>query len=485
MSYASLLKNIPEILSQPTGIAAIASVGIHGAIALIVPLMPVDSSKPKESASAKPVGILELSQADQNRLPQTPDSNSVALQPQLPQQLQLSQPLQLPQQPQLPLQQQLPPNLDSQSIVLPPPLPPYTQTTPPPIVTPPSNYRISSSSREQPVRRVPKSDFGFDSSGFNAANKKFTTPIPNFSEQELAIVESKPLPIDPLPKVSPSAIPNDLLNAQSPKPVVTPPITTANNNITPQTTQPSNNASQVSPNQPQVAPIRETPKAGDNLVLASESINRQTPITPKITNLPTKTTEQAIVAQVTSYENLRKAIQREYPNSQEKAVIRDTISTNKPGVEGTVLGYLVVDPEGKVLDIKFQDKSVTPDLQLKAREYFNTKAPKGDKQTNRYPFSLRFQNNGNNSAEATQEQTPAVVIPKPLSTPVTGNKLTPTPPLQNTNEQSAPVTTTNVKPSSTPEANNNELSPSVESSKKLIQKLNEVRQQRQGSNSRN
>ncbi|NJR19781.1 MAG: hypothetical protein HC785_31730 [Calothrix sp. CSU_2_0] len=35
MSYVSFLKNIPEVLTQPTGIAALASLGIHGAIAFI------------------------------------------------------------------------------------------------------------------------------------------------------------------------------------------------------------------------------------------------------------------------------------------------------------------------------------------------------------------------------------------------------------------------------------------------------------------
>lgn len=70
MSYVSLFKNIPELLSQPIGIAAIASLGIHGAIAMIVPLMPMDSSKSKDTASSKTVGLLELSQADQSRLPQ-------------------------------------------------------------------------------------------------------------------------------------------------------------------------------------------------------------------------------------------------------------------------------------------------------------------------------------------------------------------------------------------------------------------------------
>ena len=59
MSYVSLLKNIPEIFSQPTGIAAIASLGIHGAIALIVPLMPVNSGQSSKTDSPKAVGLME------------------------------------------------------------------------------------------------------------------------------------------------------------------------------------------------------------------------------------------------------------------------------------------------------------------------------------------------------------------------------------------------------------------------------------------
>ena len=80
MSYVSIFKNIPEILSQPTGIAAIASLGIHGAIALIVPLMPVNTSASSKADSPKAVGLMELSTADQSRLPQPPSTSQVALQ---------------------------------------------------------------------------------------------------------------------------------------------------------------------------------------------------------------------------------------------------------------------------------------------------------------------------------------------------------------------------------------------------------------------
>jgi hypothetical protein len=71
MSYITVLKSVPEILSQPAGIAAIASLGIHGAIAFLLPLMPVDSAKStKQAAITKPVGLAELTPSEQSRLPQ-------------------------------------------------------------------------------------------------------------------------------------------------------------------------------------------------------------------------------------------------------------------------------------------------------------------------------------------------------------------------------------------------------------------------------
>ncbi len=71
MSYVSLLKTIPDFLSQPAGIAVLASVGIHGVIALMLPLMPVETKKTKEVKTPKPVGVVELNQAERQRIPQT------------------------------------------------------------------------------------------------------------------------------------------------------------------------------------------------------------------------------------------------------------------------------------------------------------------------------------------------------------------------------------------------------------------------------
>ncbi|MEB3181838.1 MAG: hypothetical protein VKL59_22815 [Nostocaceae cyanobacterium] len=79
MSYVSLLKNLPDFLSQPAGIAAIASLGIHGALGFLLPLMPVDDNK-GEAASQRQVGLMNLNAAEQARLPQV---NPQAQSPQL------------------------------------------------------------------------------------------------------------------------------------------------------------------------------------------------------------------------------------------------------------------------------------------------------------------------------------------------------------------------------------------------------------------
>jgi TonB family protein len=82
MSYASsdqsspnLLKRIPQKLSQPTAIAVIASLGIHAALGLSLPYLPISSQeKPKP---ARNVQLLELKPEELNRLPPSP----LALQP--------------------------------------------------------------------------------------------------------------------------------------------------------------------------------------------------------------------------------------------------------------------------------------------------------------------------------------------------------------------------------------------------------------------
>jgi hypothetical protein len=540
MSYVSLLKNLPEIFSQPTGIAAIASLGIHGAIALIVPLVPVDSNKPKETPSAKTVGVMELSQADQSRLPQIPGQTPINPQ----------SPVLLSQSPGTPL------NLDSQTNLPPlPPPPAPSQFVMPPIPSSVGNYPIPALPKRQPLRNYSQGNFRIDSSGFNT-NSKFSS-VPRFNNRDITLGEAKPLPISKLPVLPDGKLPDGLPNAPAPLSVDSNPTPIAD---VAQNTQPGSDASKVGQNQQLVAAIGTTPQAGDNLTISQQAIPQgQLGATPNLSNQLAKPGTEQAIAQIKSYENLRASVQQQYPNAVEKSVIRETITTDKSEVQGIVLGRLVVNPDGKVLDIQFEGQSVTPALRVEAMQYFKTHPLKGDKQIAHYPFSLEFKNNSNAATGDTQKPAPgsaATVKPlnlplvntnqptsapgttvqpfnlpavnnnqptsapgttvKPLNLPaVNSNQLKPIPvtntkpltlPAVNSNQQT-PAPATTVKPSSnslinklqsapaatvkplaapapTPAAtvNSNQTAPIVESGKKLVQQLREVREQRETSN---
>ncbi|MEH2238395.1 hypothetical protein [Nostoc sp.] len=438
MSYVSLFKNIPEILSQPIGIAAIASLGIHGAIAMIVPLMPMDSSKPKDTASSKSVGLLELSQADQNRLPQS--TPQVGLQ-------------QLP--PVAPLSA---PNFSAQT-VLPPLAPPpsSSQLVLPPLPPSSNNYRVSSLPTRQSLRMIPSDNLRFDASKFDSSkyntSAKFSPSVPRVNVSDTKYESPKPLDINRLPELQSQQIPDDILrNAQSPNLSDTTPIPTAQGNTASQMTQPLNDASRIAQN-PLINSLKQSSRA-ENTLIGTRGTTLRTP------DLSGKGTQLAI-AQLDSYTNLRKEVQQQYPNAEQKPVIRQTLPTNKPNLEGAVLGVLVVDPDGKVLDIKFQDKLVSPELQLKARQYFNKQSPKGDKQISSYPFNLSFQNNTSSTTGTTQLSAPGInnnqLTPSPAAT------FKPLPDLRIRNNQPVSLPTRTLKPLAAPGVNGNqpEFSPTV------------------------
>ncbi|MCC5659480.1 hypothetical protein LC608_21420 [Nostoc sp. XA010] len=445
MSYVSLFRNIPELLSQPIGIAAIASLGIHGAIAMIVPLMPMDSNKPKDTASSKTVGLLELSQADQSRLPQS--TPQVGLQ-------------QLP--PIAPLST---PNFSAQTL-LPPVAPaPSSQLVLPPLPASSNNYRVSSLPTRQSLRMIPSGNLGFDASKFDSSKfnniPKFNTS-PKFSPSASPVNVSErkyeapqPLAVNRLPELQSQKIPDDILqNTQSPNLPGTSPITTAQVNTTPQMAQSVNDASRIAQS-PLINSLKQAPRAGDSLTLI-----RGTAL--KAPDLSAKGTQLAI-AQLDSYANLRKEVQQQYPDAEQKPVIRQTLPTKKPNLEGAVLGVLVVDPDGKVLDIKFQDKLVSPELKSEAREYFNKQSPKGDKQISSYPFNLSFQNNISNTTGTNQLSAPAI----------NNNQLTPKPfpELRIRNNQPASSSTGTFKPLAAPKVNGNQPKFSPTSAPKPLSEL--------------
>lgn len=78
MSYASLIQ-IPEGLRSSTSVAALASLGIHGLLWAVLPILPLDSTL---DTQLRTVGLVELTPQEQSRLPQA--SSGVVPPPTLP-----------------------------------------------------------------------------------------------------------------------------------------------------------------------------------------------------------------------------------------------------------------------------------------------------------------------------------------------------------------------------------------------------------------
>ncbi|AFZ57354.1 hypothetical protein H6G54_25645 [Anabaena cylindrica FACHB-243] len=460
MSYVSLLKNIPEILSQPTGIAAIASLGIHGAIALIVPLMPVDSKSTKtDSSQAQAVGLMELSPSDQSRLPQNIDPSQVAL-----------------QTPQLPLQQQLPPaNLSSQSTIMPPLEPPLSsQQVLPPIPQSSANYNLSYLPRRQPVQRFARNDFRTQISNFRVPKSTFSpSASPFVDDLDAKIKETQALNINRLPQVQADSKFAEPLNNPSPDPIDIGAGTTASGISQPQQIQLGDNGVQIAANSPSYLAAEqslqgrgELASAPRGLMPSPETTTRQQSERTNFNQSDSQVQKrEELLANLNSYNALRKTIQQEYPNVKEQAVIRETISTDQRGMEGTVVGRLVIAPDGKVLDIKFQDRSVSPQLQSKTREFFSANPPKVFKQTSSYPFQLRFQknNDSNNTQETTVKLQPS-------------QNQDSQPEIRKNQSNAQSVVIPNPSPVSVGE---NQPTVSTQSTQKLIQNLRQIKEERQ------
>ena len=425
MSYVSVLKNIPEILSQPTGIAAIASLGIHGAIALIVPLMPVNPSESAKIDPSKAVPLMELSSADQKRLPEAPKTSQIAL-----------------QQPQLPLQQQLAGALGGLSTIYPPIQPELSSQPLPLIPRSLSNYNLSSVPSRQSILGLIRSNSQREMPRLEARYTPSASPdVNNLSER---IPETEPLAINRLPELKQNnEIPGEPLNNPSSE----------------QYDIGSRTETEISPTQAVKSednPVK-IPQEQQKIALAGNSTGKSPEIVTNESELKSKRTEQ-LLAKIQSYRTLRQNIQQEYPNVKENGVIRETIPTDTPEMEGTVSGTLVLNSDGKVLDIKFQEASISPQLQSKVRAYFKNNPPQADKQLiSSYPFQFKFQNNLNASGVSSKIQPSATPNPEKVSTIQTQPSATPNPEKVSTiqTQPSATpnpekVSTTQTQPSATP-----------------------------------
>ncbi len=130
MSYSSLIQSVPEVWRSSSGLAALASLGIHGLVLVSLPFMSLNSP---DDQLPQTVGIVALTPEEQSRLPQVvPQGVTQTTIPPTTGQSDL---------PPLPPSEQA-----VQSEILPPlpPTPSYLPP-PPPINTPTYQYPISNS----------------------------------------------------------------------------------------------------------------------------------------------------------------------------------------------------------------------------------------------------------------------------------------------------------------------------------------------------
>ncbi|MBZ8182400.1 energy transducer TonB [Oscillatoria salina] len=68
ISYSSIIKTLPDKLTQPATLAVFASVGIHGLLGVSLPNLPLFSATPNQG-TLRDVRLVELSETEQSRLP--------------------------------------------------------------------------------------------------------------------------------------------------------------------------------------------------------------------------------------------------------------------------------------------------------------------------------------------------------------------------------------------------------------------------------
>ena len=83
MSYTSPITTLPQVLRQPIGIAVLASLGFHGLLWATLPRLHA-FSKLEADQQQRTVGLVELTPAEQNRLPQAATSETNTSQVTLP-----------------------------------------------------------------------------------------------------------------------------------------------------------------------------------------------------------------------------------------------------------------------------------------------------------------------------------------------------------------------------------------------------------------
>ncbi len=447
MSYASLVKTLPGTWRSSTSLAALASLGIHGLLFAVLPVLPFES-KSLDSQSRRTVGLIELTPNEQSRLPQVSTSQVTlppfAMQPSVLPPLPPPPPFQLGVLPPLP-----PPS--SQIAVL-PPLPALPQSFQLPLNNRSvSNNSLRASSPQTQTFRVPPP--APTQNNRSVPSRIAINNPPGVLNQPLQSNELLPPPRRWTPPRVSGLPPTNGLTAQRfdpanfpPSPPIVPvpsppPIVQENNNpaqnITPSQDQKVATANQQAPSTPAVLPQRVPERTKRELLARRDQLARAnraaSPAIPAPGNTSGRGREQLEAAlqqrlrsqpqrnpagsesettarairQVEEYKAQYQRVQEDHPKVETKAPVRQKITTCEKQLDSSV-AYInaVVNPQGKIVSGPvLYSKTGTVDIQQAIARVRNYSFQATSDTTN-YNFAIKFKYDTGNCSESTPEPSP-------------------------------------------------------------------------------
>ena len=477
MSY-----NSNKNLLSTTGIAVLASLGLHGLLWAVLPGLTINSQANK-SPSQRTIGLVQLSPQEQSRLPQVPNpvNNTLPsfatqqtalppLPPAPPYQTSVIPPVQLPPGSApvyntTPNSNSAPPQIISG--VLPPPpattsFPPIPETNqansyplpPVPPINQANSYPVTAAPQTQPFvlpknNGLPNNSLTPDRTLPTNDNIATTTPIPeqsplqtpaNFNTSNSSVSTGK-LPekgkqdllkkiaqlrnqsqsgAETIPTNRPSMSPQQLARALRGQ-------QSPSNQIVTPTNRPSMSPQQLaralrgqqSPSNQIVTPTNRPSMSPQQLARALREQNN---------NLSNERSPQSTIAQdnLDKYANAQVEVQKKYPGIGTKQVRRKLTSCDR-SIDGDIAFVgVVVNPDGKRLsEPSLITKNGKPDI-VRAQNYVrNYSFAKTGKTTN-YSFRLEFDYSASKCAQAKPTPTPTTTS-TPEPTPTRTPKPTPTP----------------------------------------------------------
>lgn len=466
MSYASLVKIPEKILGSSTSLAAIASLGVHGLLLAILPVLPFES-KSLESTSQRTVGLTELTPAELSRLPQVATSD-IILPPFATQQSALP-----PLPPPPPIQPGGLPPLPSYQLPL---NYPTVSNNPVKASSPEAKtFRVRASAPTQNKRSLP-SVTAFNKTADSvrvqpfipAQSNRLTPPLGNTITKPANSDRNRiyrsgnflPPPNAGLPSTTGLIAGSFDFNNSSPSPPIPPapsqqpgqPTINPSQNISPpqnqqiaanpqNTNRPQNQQTAANP-QTQPTPAARSPQGFENTKrellakrdqLARANRARSQTAPPTSQNTPvrgrqqleatlqqrlqsqpqsnpasseSKTTAQAI-RQLEEYQAQRQKVQQNHPKVITKQPVRQRITTCDRALDGSV-AYVnaVVNPQGKIVEgPTLYTKSGTVDTPSAIASVRNYQF-RANSNTVSYDFAIQFKYDTGNCSEPTPEASP-------------------------------------------------------------------------------